>query len=215
MSSTSSNTWFTGDDDTRYGGLNSRILVTAALSLAFVVLFIFLLYLYARCVLHRHAPPHPQRMRSTSLEAHMRSQEPLPPPPKLGLDPLVLRALPINRAGPNSGDCSICLSAFEEEELARVLPNCKHVFHVECIDMWLGSHSNCPVCRAEAEPVKEEGSSSGGAAEAVGECSKAAVSGALSRLSSLRRMLSRGRSVRVTMSQDDGGGGVVGDLERQ
>ncbi|KAK1269318.1 E3 ubiquitin-protein ligase ATL41 [Acorus gramineus] len=213
MSSTSSNTWLTGDD-TRYGGLNTRIVVTAALSLAFVVLFIFLLYLYARCVLHRHVLPHPLRMRATSLEAHMRSQEPPPPSPKLGLDPLVLRALPIDRAGPNSGDCSICLSAFEEEELARVLPNCKHVFHVECIDMWLGSHSTCPVCRAEAEPVKEEGSSSGGAAEAVGECSKAA-GGALSRLSSLRRMLSRGRSVRVTRSQDDGGGGVVEDLERQ
>ncbi|KAK1325715.1 E3 ubiquitin-protein ligase ATL41 [Acorus calamus] len=214
MSSTSSNTWFTGGDDTRYGGLNTRIMVTAALSLAFVVLFVFLLYLYSRCVLQ----PHPQRIRATSLEAHMRSQEPPPPPPKLGLDPLVLRALPINRAGPNSGDCSICLSAFEEEELARVLPNCKHVFHVECIDMWLGSHSTCPVCRAEAEPVKEEGSSSGGATEAeveaVGECSKA-VGGALSRLSSLRRMLSRGRSVRVTRSQDDGGGGVIEDLERQ
>lgn len=32
--------------------------------------------------------------------------------------------------------------------MGRCLPKCGHGFHVECIDMWLSSHSNCPICRA-------------------------------------------------------------------
>ncbi|TYJ09211.1 hypothetical protein E1A91_A11G125300v1 [Gossypium mustelinum] len=42
----------------------------------------------------------------------------------------------------------VCLSEFENDEKARVLPNCNHSFHVDCIDMWFYTHSNCPLCRA-------------------------------------------------------------------
>ncbi|XP_076919258.1 E3 ubiquitin-protein ligase RING1-like [Bidens hawaiensis] len=45
-------------------------------------------------------------------------------------------------------DCSVCLTEFEEDDTLRVLPNCKHAFHVRCIDTWLRSHTNCPLCRA-------------------------------------------------------------------
>ncbi|KAK6791081.1 hypothetical protein RDI58_010162 [Solanum bulbocastanum] len=45
-------------------------------------------------------------------------------------------------------DCSVCLSEFEEDESLRLLPKCSHAFHVTCIDTWLSSHMNCPVCRA-------------------------------------------------------------------
>ncbi|KAJ0265968.1 E3 ubiquitin-protein ligase RING1 [Hirschfeldia incana] len=45
-------------------------------------------------------------------------------------------------------DCSVCLSEFEEDEAVRLLPKCSHAFHVSCIDMWLLSHKNCPLCRA-------------------------------------------------------------------
>lgn len=44
--------------------------------------------------------------------------------------------------------CSVCLSEFEEDETLRLLPKCSHAFHVQCIDTWLGSHKNCPLCRA-------------------------------------------------------------------
>ncbi|KAK6120007.1 hypothetical protein DH2020_046247 [Rehmannia glutinosa] len=47
-----------------------------------------------------------------------------------------------------SCDCSVCLSDFQENENIRLLPKCSHAFHVNCIDTWLRSHKNCPVCRA-------------------------------------------------------------------
>lgn len=45
-------------------------------------------------------------------------------------------------------ECAVCLSEFQENEKIRLLPKCNHAFHVPCIDMWLKSHSNCPLCRA-------------------------------------------------------------------
>ncbi|KAD7478479.1 hypothetical protein R6Q59_007918 [Mikania micrantha] len=45
-------------------------------------------------------------------------------------------------------DCSICLSEFEDDERLRLLPKCSHAFHIPCIDTWLRSHKNCPLCRA-------------------------------------------------------------------
>lgn len=46
--------------------------------------------------------------------------------------------------------CSVCLSEFNEGDEVRVLPGCAHVFHLLCIDKWLLSHTNCPLCRANA-----------------------------------------------------------------
>lgn len=44
-------------------------------------------------------------------------------------------------------ECAVCLSVFVDGEDLRQLPKCKHSFHADCIDMWLYSHSNCPLCR--------------------------------------------------------------------
>ncbi|XP_050211890.1 RING-H2 finger protein ATL51-like [Mercurialis annua] len=46
--------------------------------------------------------------------------------------------------------CPICLSEFEDGEDLRALPECLHAYHLACIDMWLYSHLNCPVCRTDA-----------------------------------------------------------------
>nr|XP_043634310.1 RING-H2 finger protein ATL8-like [Erigeron canadensis] len=46
-----------------------------------------------------------------------------------------------------SNDCAICLAEYIDGDEIRVLPQCGHGFHVDCIDMWLGSHSSCPSCR--------------------------------------------------------------------
>ncbi|CAK7325668.1 unnamed protein product [Dovyalis caffra] len=45
--------------------------------------------------------------------------------------------------------CAVCLSEFKDGEEVKVLPECLHTFHVSCIDMWLSSHSNCPICRTD------------------------------------------------------------------
>lgn len=50
------------------------------------------------------------------------------------------------------GMCAVCLGDFEENDEVRIMPECAHIFHVACIDMWLFSHGNCPLCRANANP---------------------------------------------------------------
>ncbi|XP_052207241.1 probable E3 ubiquitin-protein ligase RHA4A [Diospyros lotus] len=49
----------------------------------------------------------------------------------------------------NDSQCSVCLGEFEMQEELRQVPSCKHVFHVECISLWLqlSNNSTCPLCR--------------------------------------------------------------------
>ncbi|XP_051114059.1 E3 ubiquitin-protein ligase EL5-like [Andrographis paniculata] len=49
-------------------------------------------------------------------------------------------------------ECVVCLSAFEDGEELKRLPNCNHTFHAPCIDMWLYSHTDCPLCRTPVAP---------------------------------------------------------------
>ncbi|XXG71924.1 hypothetical protein AAC387_Pa07g1140 [Persea americana] len=72
-------------------------------------------------------------------------------PANKGVKKSVLRSLPkASFNGADNGrltDCPICLAEFADGEAIRVLPQCGHVFHVSCVDTWLGSHSSCPSCR--------------------------------------------------------------------
>ncbi|CAA0401786.1 unnamed protein product [Arabidopsis thaliana] len=52
-------------------------------------------------------------------------------------------------------ECSVCLNEFEEDESLRLLPKCSHAFHLNCIDTWLLSHKNCPLCRAPVLLITE------------------------------------------------------------
>ncbi|XP_010463804.1 PREDICTED: RING-H2 finger protein ATL51-like [Camelina sativa] len=70
-----------------------------------------------------------------------------------GLDESLIKSITVYKYKKNDGfvessDCSVCLSEFQENESLRLLPKCNHAFHVPCIDTWLKSHSNCPLCRA-------------------------------------------------------------------
>jgi hypothetical protein len=41
--------------------------------------------------------------------------------------------------------CPICLGEFnEDEESSEIF--CGHLFHVDCIDIWLNDHFTCPLC---------------------------------------------------------------------
>ncbi|GLJ32512.1 hypothetical protein SUGI_0654210 [Cryptomeria japonica] len=49
-------------------------------------------------------------------------------------------------------ECVVCLSEFEDSEIVKLLPNCCHYFHKECIEIWFLSHSFCPICRTRVHP---------------------------------------------------------------
>ncbi|KAH7514431.1 RING-H2 finger protein ATL29 [Ziziphus jujuba] len=72
-----------------------------------------------------------------------------------GLDPLLIKSFPTFlyssikdfRREKYGLECAICLVEFEDQSSLRLLTVCYHVFHQECIDLWLESHTTCPVCR--------------------------------------------------------------------
>ncbi|XP_010236348.1 RING-H2 finger protein ATL80 [Brachypodium distachyon] len=70
-----------------------------------------------------------------------------------GLPKAAIEALPSGGGG--AEPCSVCLEDLEAGEMVRQLPKCKHLFHVECIDMWLHSHRTCPVCRCDLSPPRK------------------------------------------------------------
>lgn len=72
-----------------------------------------------------------------------------------GLDETAIVALPRREVAPGdpAADCAVCITELAAGEDARLLPRCGHSFHVDCVDMWLRSHSTCPLCRC---PVADE-----------------------------------------------------------
>ncbi|CAM8984673.1 unnamed protein product [Rhodiola kirilowii] len=44
-------------------------------------------------------------------------------------------------------ECSVCLGEFKHNEKLRCLQDCSHLFHMDCIDVWLQNNGNCPLCR--------------------------------------------------------------------
>ncbi|KAH8493818.1 hypothetical protein Peur_061418 [Populus x canadensis] len=148
------------DDDDHKKGVSQKVMLAMFLCSFGFVLLLVLLHLYSR---HRLRS---QQRRRHALFFHGLGRQPTPDieesieQPKRGLDPLVISSLPLftyKLAGQTDHgepvECSICLGTILEGDTVRVLPNCKHTFHVECIDMWLGSHSTCPICRTDAEPM--------------------------------------------------------------
>lgn len=133
-------------------------MLTAVVSLSVVVVIVTVLHIYARFVLRRQARRRAtmEQLRLAVSQAHA-SMEPLPS----GLSPAIIASLPIfafkqtkhnNGTSDGTTECAVCLSILEDDEMVRILPNCKHTFHVECVDKWLASQSTCPICRTGAEP---------------------------------------------------------------
>ena len=57
-------------------------------------------------------------------------------------------------SAPEDEDCPICLTEFGGGEVKEM--ECKHMFHKECVEKWLGVSATCPVCRYQM-PVDESG----------------------------------------------------------
>nr|XP_043611984.1 RING-H2 finger protein ATL51-like [Erigeron canadensis] len=70
-----------------------------------------------------------------------------------GVDEKTLLTIPIityKKSDPiimDQSECAVCLGDVENGDMVRLLPNCKHLFHVKCIDEWFVGHTSCPVCR--------------------------------------------------------------------
>ncbi|XP_052797995.1 E3 ubiquitin-protein ligase Arkadia-like [Mya arenaria] len=61
--------------------------------------------------------------------------------------------------------CTICLSEFENDEDVRRLPF-MHLFHIVCVDQWLGMNKKCPICRVDIEVgSKDHTGATGGSSE--------------------------------------------------
>jgi hypothetical protein len=145
---------------------DGNVMLAAVVSLLLVILFVLLLHVYAKWFL---AQSRHRRRRSMNVSHvlgpsrfhHFHTfnfDTSLSNSPTKGLDASVIATIPLfvynNSEEHRHGlECVICLSPFEENEIGRDLPKCHHGFHVECIDMWLSSHANCPICRA---PVVSE-----------------------------------------------------------
>ncbi|KFK39020.1 hypothetical protein AALP_AA3G190100 [Arabis alpina] len=143
--------------------MSGKIMLSAIVILFFVVILMVFLHLYARWYLLRARRRHLRR-RNRNRRATMVffAADPSTAPTTTttvvtsrGLDPTVLKSLPVFNFSDSTHkdpiECAVCLSEFEENESGRVLPNCKHTFHVDCIDMWFHSHSTCPLCRSLVE----------------------------------------------------------------
>ncbi|KAG5231410.1 hypothetical protein OIU76_005746 [Salix suchowensis] len=49
--------------------------------------------------------------------------------------------------------CSICLCEYKDLEMLRMMPDCRHYFHLLCLDAWLKLNGSCPVCRNSPLPT--------------------------------------------------------------
>ncbi|KAL1814898.1 hypothetical protein DCAR_0519096 [Daucus carota subsp. sativus] len=73
-----------------------------------------------------------------------------------GLSQNYINKLPVHRFSAASitsscyeTSCAICLQDAKNGDLARTLPDCRHCFHLHCIDEWLTRQGSCPICRKD------------------------------------------------------------------
>lgn len=77
-------------------------------------------------------------------------------PRSRGVDQSIIEAFPvigygavkIIRTSKTPLECAICLSEFVDNDILLLLPGCRHVFHTDCINIWLENRVTCPVCRS-------------------------------------------------------------------
>lgn len=127
-------------------------MVAVVIAIALAIVFLFFLHIHSKWYLRRHLTSYSNHDINNPISGNAVAG---------GLDVSILRSLPV--VSFKFGDykdgmeCSVCLCEVSEGEKARLLPNCNHGFHLECIDMWFRSHSTCPLCRTTVSPAPVSG----------------------------------------------------------
>ncbi|XP_010416391.1 PREDICTED: putative RING-H2 finger protein ATL12 [Camelina sativa] len=127
----------------------SLAIITGVFSIVFTLTFVLLVY--AKCFnndLQLETESEGERRRHERLWQGLFNRSSR----FSGLDKTAIESLPFFRFSALKGlkqglECSVCLSKFEDVEILRLLPKCKHAFHIGCIDEWLEQHATCPLCR--------------------------------------------------------------------
>ncbi|KAL2328140.1 hypothetical protein Fmac_021567 [Flemingia macrophylla] len=139
--------------------LNEKAVLISMIFLSVLMLLFVAFYICFSCIrsLHRNTVDFTANPDHDHDDDHANfSNEPC----NIGLNTTIVASLPmftiIKQTTTDGGfpmvDCVVCLCALKEGENAKLLPNCKHLFHVDCIDKWLKLRSTCPLCRAEVKP---------------------------------------------------------------
>lgn len=118
------------------------VVILAALLCA--VICVSGLIVVARCTwLRRDGPENPPPVKNKGLKKKV-----LKSLPKFKYDPSTDSSTgAANGELPFGAECAICLVEYVKGDEIRVLPNCGHRFHLQCVDTWLVSNSSCPSCR--------------------------------------------------------------------
>ncbi|XP_065877152.1 RING-H2 finger protein ATL40-like [Euphorbia lathyris] len=215
------------DDDKKF---DRRILIASIfffLTVAFLMFFLhfYFKYLSRRREVRRRAALN--RLINRQIAPDVTDLNSSNEPPKTGLEPTVIDSLPAFKFKADHNqlqdgeitECSVCLGTIVEDAMVRVLPNCKHMFHNDCIDAWFRSNVTCPICRTVAVPTVEPAEKKVGDGEVqpsappLDENTSQSGGGSGFLFGSFRWMVGRERSSTVRSCEDE----VIGDqdLERR
>ncbi|KAK8692912.1 hypothetical protein V6N13_070515 [Hibiscus sabdariffa] len=132
-------------------------IIISVVSLVFFA-FAFLTVCFCRCILQSVVRMWSRRQNpSGAIDAAAGADM------NTGLDPELIEAFPTFyystvkefRREKYGLECAICLGEFNDDDMLRLLTICCHVFHKECVDLWLESHKTCPFCRGELDEARQ------------------------------------------------------------
>ncbi|KAI4375322.1 hypothetical protein MLD38_013205 [Melastoma candidum] len=139
-----------------YSSLASRIVVMGiAASVVLLFLVIAMLILVHFCVARRaimrafgNGPPTAERNGPGNASGDSQ---------RIDLEKLPSFDFREREVGSSPVNCAVCLENFRGGDKCRLLPICKHSFHMECVDEWLLAKAHCPICRGSANSVEMAG----------------------------------------------------------